>query len=82
MSRHNITVPREELRLAMRAAECSAEIMRDRERTGGWVGAERTARAFDRIAQRLRVTLDLYSPETAPLHFSPRAATPRQEQPQ
>lgn len=82
MSGHNITVPREEIRLAMRSAEASAEIMRDRQRTGNWAGAERTARAFDRIAQRLRQTLDLYSPETAPLHFSPREVTPKLEQPQ
>lgn len=34
-----------------RTAEMSAEIMRDRERTGGWEGAERVARQFDRIAE-------------------------------
>ena len=79
MAGHNVTVPREELRRAMRAAELSAEIMRDPERTGRWAGAERTARAFDRIAQRLRQTLDLYSPETAPQHFSPREVTPRSD---
>ena len=79
MAGHNVTVPREELRRAMRAAELSAETMRDPERTGRWAGAERTARAFDRIAQRLRQTLDLYSPETAPHHFSPREVTPRPE---
>lgn len=45
-----------ELQLAMheirRTAEMSAEIMRDPRRTGGWEGAERVARAFDRIARK------------------------------
>jgi hypothetical protein len=63
----------------MRSAEGCAEIMRDPKRTGNWTGAERTARAFDRIAADLRTMLDLYSPDTAPLHFSPRTVTPRQE---
>lgn len=79
MSAHHVNVPREEIRLAMRAAECSAEIMRDPQRTGNWAGAERTARAFDRIAVQLRQVLDLYSPETAPLHFSPRTVVPARE---
>lgn len=79
MSGHHVTVPREEIRRAMRAAEASAEIMRDPARTGGWAGAENTARAFDRIGKRLREVLDLYSPETAPNHFSPLTVSPRPE---
>lgn len=35
-----------------RTAEMSAEIMRDSRRTGGWEGAERVARQFDRIARK------------------------------
>ena len=34
-----------------RALEMSAAIMRDPKRTGGWEGAERTARAFERQAE-------------------------------
>lgn len=79
MSAHHVTVPREEIRRAMRAAECSAEIMRDTKRTGGWAGAENTARAFDRIGKRLREVLDLYSPETAPQHFSPLTVMPNKD---
>lgn len=41
----------EQARRIMRSAEMSAGIMRDRRRTGGWAGAENTARAFDRIAE-------------------------------
>ena len=37
----------ETLRRLYRTAEMSAAIMRDTERTGGWEGAERVARAFD-----------------------------------
>lgn len=37
-----------------RAAELSADIMRNPQRTGGWVGAERTARAFDRLADHAK----------------------------
>lgn len=37
-----------------RSAELSADIMRNPERTGEWVGAERTARAFDRLAEYAR----------------------------
>lgn len=33
-----------------RTSELSAAVMRDKTRTGGWEGAERVARAFDRIA--------------------------------
>lgn len=76
---HTIVVPREELRRVMRTAEMSAGIMRDKQRTGGWAGAENTARAFDRIGQNMRELLDLYSPETAPDHFSPRTVTPVRE---
>lgn len=36
------------LAIEARANEMSANIMRDRRRTGGWEGAERTAAAFDR----------------------------------
>lgn len=39
------------VRQIRRTAEMSAEVMRDRERTGGWEGAERVARQFDRIAK-------------------------------
>ncbi|PIB96499.1 hypothetical protein CSW60_18500 [Caulobacter sp. X] len=38
----------DELKIAARQNELSANIMRDPARTGGWVGAERTAAAFDR----------------------------------
>ncbi len=38
-----------------RMAEMSAEIMRDRRRTGSWEGAERVAKQFDRIAKRCAV---------------------------
>lgn len=79
MSAHMVTVPREDLRRLMRTAEMSAEIMRDPERTGRWSGAERTARAFDRISDRIREALDLYSPETAPDHHSPRDVVPVHE---
>lgn len=37
-----------------RSTEMSASIMRDSKRTGGWAGAENTAKAFDRTATRLR----------------------------
>lgn len=37
-----------------RASELSAQIMRDPLRTGHWAGAENTAKAFDRIARRLK----------------------------
>lgn len=40
-----------------RAAEMSANIMRDARRTGGWAGADNTAKAFDRIARRIRQAL-------------------------
>lgn len=43
---------RGELHHIKRTAEMSAGIMRDPRRTGGWMGAENTARAFDRIAER------------------------------
>jgi hypothetical protein len=44
----------EKCRRAYRAAEMSAGIMRDSRRTGGWEGSERTADAFDRIADHAR----------------------------
>lgn len=45
---------RSELHRIKRTAEMSAGIMRDTRRTGGWDGAEKTARAFDGIADRAR----------------------------
>lgn len=39
-----------ELRKLYRGLEMSAGLMRDRSRTGGWSGAERTADAFARYA--------------------------------
>lgn len=50
---------REHCRMAYRAAEMSAEIMRDNRRTGGWVGAGRTAAQFERIAARAREAFKL-----------------------
>ncbi len=41
----------EKFRMIRRTAEMSAGIMRDARRTGGWDGAERVARQFDRIAK-------------------------------
>lgn len=41
----------EKVRRIARTAEMSAGIMRDRRRTGGWEGAERTANAFDRLSR-------------------------------
>lgn len=41
------------LRIEARANEMSANIMRDPVRTGGWSGAENTARAFDRHGLKL-----------------------------
>jgi hypothetical protein len=40
----------EQLRRLYRGLEMSAGLMRDRRRTGGWSGAERTADAFSRYA--------------------------------
>ena len=40
-----------------RACEMSAGIMRNPARTGGWRGAEGTAKAFDRIGATLRAAL-------------------------
>lgn len=40
----------EQMRRLYRGLEMSAEIMRDRRRTGGWEGADRTADAFARYA--------------------------------
>ena len=40
-----------------RTSEVTAQIMRNPERTGGWSGAERVARQFDRIA-KLAATAD------------------------
>ncbi|MEC3912363.1 hypothetical protein U5A82_18350 [Sphingobium sp. CR2-8] len=48
---------REAVAREARAAEMSANLMRDRNRTGGWQGAARTADAFDRIARALRQAL-------------------------
>lgn len=45
---------REILRQIRRTAEMSANIMRDRRRTGAWDGAEKVARQFDRIAALAR----------------------------
>lgn len=44
----------EKFRRLVRTAELSANLMRDPERTGGWVGAERVARQFDRLANMAR----------------------------
>ena len=46
-----VVVPSETLRRIRRTAEMSAGIMRDAKRTGGWDGAERVARQFERIAE-------------------------------
>jgi hypothetical protein len=43
--------PKEIVRRIKRTCEMSAGIMRDRERTGGWQGAEKVARQFDRLAE-------------------------------
>lgn len=43
-----------ELHKIMRTAEMSAAVMRDPARTGGWIGAERVARAFESLGQRLK----------------------------
>lgn len=45
------------LRKVKRTAELSAGIMRNAERTGSWEGAEKTARAFDRISVDARAAL-------------------------
>lgn len=59
----NEQVPSKELaRQIRRTAEMSAEIMRDRERTGAWEGAERVARQFDRLA-KLATQLESAAPE-------------------
>jgi hypothetical protein len=42
---------RETLRRLKRTGELSAAIMRDTRRTGAWEGAERTARAFERMGE-------------------------------
>jgi hypothetical protein len=39
------------MRRVQRTSEMSAGIMRDARRTGGWAGAENTARQFDRLAE-------------------------------
>ena len=41
----------ETLRRLKRTGELSAAIMRDTRRTGAWEGAERTARAFERMGE-------------------------------
>lgn len=48
----------EKLRRIRRMAELSAAMMRDPERTSGWVGSERVARGFERIAERASVSAD------------------------
>lgn len=40
-----------------RLATMSAELMRDQKRTGRWEGSERTARAFERLANDAEVAL-------------------------
>jgi len=46
------------LRMEVRRSEMQAGIMRDRQRTGGWEGAEKVAMAFDRAADRCRDILN------------------------
>lgn len=52
----------EALRQIDRTAEMSAAIMRDNERTSGWTGSERVARAFERLAEKARAAR-LLNPE-------------------
>jgi hypothetical protein len=52
----------------MRAAEMSSAIMLDRQRTGNWSGARRTAEAFDRLgldAAKAKAALNAALSETA-----------------
>lgn len=51
-----IAVEAETMRTIRRAAEMSAAIMRDPKRTGRWVGSERVARQFDRLAMLCALT--------------------------
>lgn len=53
-----------ELHKIKRGLEMSASIMRDRNRTGGWEGAERVASSFDRYALRVA---SLHEQATAPV---------------
>lgn len=54
-----------ELRILKRTLEMQAHIMRDPARTGGWVGAERVANAFDSAADRLATILLTQEPSAA-----------------
>ena len=48
-----------------RALEMGAAIMRDPQRTGGWEGAERTARAFEHQAETAKGLFDFITTERA-----------------
>lgn len=64
-------VPSNEIvRRIKRTCEMSAGIMRDRERTGGWEGAEKVARQFDRLAE-LASQLESTAPEPPAEHEWP-----------
>ena len=71
----------ERARRLYRTLEMSAGIMRDRKRTGGWEGAERTANAFDRAAvnaREIHAALSSPSPpgrEWLPIESAPRDGT-------
>ena len=56
----------ERARRLYRTLEMSAGIMRDRKRTGGWEGAERTANAFDRAAINAREIHEALAKRPAP----------------
>lgn len=56
----------EKVRRIARTAEMSAGIMRDAKRTGGWQGAENTARAFDRLSGNAWEVHAALSTPTAP----------------
>jgi hypothetical protein len=49
----------------MRVSEESAKLMRDPVRTGGWDGAERVARHYDRIAHQIREALEASNDQDA-----------------
>lgn len=55
----------EYLRQIKRTSEMSAGIMRDKERTGDWVGAEKVARQFDRLAEKAKAAIAAMPDPTA-----------------
>jgi len=64
---------RETARRLVRTAGMSAALMRDPTRTGGWPGAERVARAFDRLCEsgrELHETLLEPSPAESVMAFA------------